>query len=108
MHQHVRTNFSENSERFAKPLDRFAAEYVERNSFSDTKDFCHIRDGIEALGPGPDYLVIGVRSSGNQIFEQTRVPPLAVKLRNCVDVATSTSRTSGGSAVHDTAYFTPD
>ena len=102
VHQHVRTKFSENGERSVKSLDRFAAEYVEGNGFSDTKDFCHIRNGIEALGPGPDYLVIGVRLRGNQIFQQTRMAPLAVKLRNCVDVATSTSRGSG-----DRRFATP-
>ncbi len=75
VHQHVRRKFSENGERSVKSLDRFAAEYVEGNAFSDTKDFCHIRNGIESLGPGPDYLVIGVRLCGDQIFQQTRVAP---------------------------------
>jgi hypothetical protein len=80
VHQRVRTKFRENGERSAKSLDRFAAQYVEGNGFFDTKDFCHIRNDIEALAVGPDYLMIDVRLRGNQIFKQTRVAPVAIKL----------------------------
>jgi hypothetical protein len=107
VYQHVRTKVSENGERAAKSLDRFAAQHVEWNSFADTKDLCHIHNDIEPLAAGPDYVVVGVRLRRNHIFQQTRMAPMAVKLRDCVDVATSTSRGSG-TAVHDTAYFTPD
>ena len=108
VHKHVRTKFIEKGERGAKSLDRFAAQWVDRDGFSDTKDFCHIRYGIRALAPGPDYLVIGVRLRGNEIFKQTRVAAIAIKLGHCVDVATSTSQGSWASAFRDTAYFTSD
>jgi hypothetical protein len=108
VHQHVRTKFSEKGERGTKTFDRFAAQYLERDGFSDSKDFCHIRNGIRPFAPGPDYFVIGERLRSYQIFKQTGVPAFAIKLRHCVDEAPATSRENLASAFRDTAYFTPD
>jgi hypothetical protein len=65
VHQHLRTEFSKKGERGTKPFDWLAVKYPEGHGLSDTKDLRHIRNGIGALAPGPDYLVISVRLCSN-------------------------------------------
>jgi hypothetical protein len=108
VHQHFRTEFSEKGKRGTKSFNWLAAQYLDGDGFSDAKDLSYIRNGIGALAPGPDYLVVGMGLCSNQIFKETRVPAFAIKLRHYVDTATSISRRNWAAPVCDTAYFTPD
>ncbi len=80
VYQHVRTKFSEDGERSTQSLDRFAAQYIDGNASADAEDLGHIHNDIEPLAPGPEYSVIGIRLRGDQILQQARVAPVAVKL----------------------------
>jgi hypothetical protein len=108
VHQYVRTKFSEKGKRCAKSFDRFAAQHFEGDVLFNAKNIRHIRNGIRALTPGPDYALIGVRLRRDQIFKETRVAAFSKKPRYRVDATKLTSLGNCASVIRGTAHFTPD